>query len=171
MDLEALARDVGDLQREGFMQPQASARDGGEGDLVVEGGSRGKEPPDLLDTEDGGETVGGLRRHEREGVPVALEDRLREEADATGADAHGRWGKAIDVCAVPEGALQLSCRAAVGGCVVALREQADFPDIGRLGALALATEWQCSNPVVTQWGPKLAPFVSGRFVRVRRKTS
>src|SRR5712691_9371437 len=44
----------------------------------------------------------------------ALEDVLREEANATGADTHGSWGKAIDVFAVQEGVLQLLCRDAVG---------------------------------------------------------
>ena len=35
LDLEALAIDVGDLQRAGCMAPQSSAGDGGAGDLVV----------------------------------------------------------------------------------------------------------------------------------------
>ena len=35
-------------------------------------------------------------------MPITLEDVLREEADAAGAEAQGRWGKAIDVCAVQE---------------------------------------------------------------------
>ena len=59
-----------------------------------------QESLDLLHTEDGGEPVGGLRAKEREGVPVTLEDMLGEEADATVADAHGRWGEAIDVLPV-----------------------------------------------------------------------
>ena len=46
--------------------------------------------------------MGGLRAQEREGVPVALEDVLREEADATVAEAQGRWGEAVDVFAVQE---------------------------------------------------------------------
>ena len=66
--------------------------------------------------------VGGLRAHEREGVPVALEDRLREEAHATIADAHGRGGKAIDVVAVQEGALKFLCSNAVGCFVIELCE-------------------------------------------------
>ena len=57
MDLEALAIDVRDLQGEGFMEPEAQAIDGGEVDLIVQGGSGCKEPSDLLHTEDGGETV------------------------------------------------------------------------------------------------------------------
>ena len=51
---------------------------------------------------DRGEIVGGLRAQEREGVPVTLKDVLREEADATLTDAHGRGGDAIDICAVQE---------------------------------------------------------------------
>jgi hypothetical protein len=61
MNLEALAIDVRDLQGKGFMEPEAQAVDGGAGDLVVQGGGGGKEPPDLLHTEDGWQTVGGLR--------------------------------------------------------------------------------------------------------------
>jgi hypothetical protein len=49
------------LQVKGFMEPEAQAVDGGEVDLVVQGGGGGKEPPDLLHTEDGWKTVGGLR--------------------------------------------------------------------------------------------------------------
>ena len=38
MDLEARTIHVGDLQAEGCMEPEAQARDGGAGDLVVPGG-------------------------------------------------------------------------------------------------------------------------------------
>jgi len=85
--LEALAIDVSDLQGEGCMEPQPDAGDGGAGELVVPGGGGREEPPDLLHPEDGGETGGGVRAHEREGVPVALEDVLGEKAEATGAEA------------------------------------------------------------------------------------
>src|SRR5215475_7012210 len=112
MDLEALAIDVGDLQEEGFMEPESQAIDGGEVDLVVQGGSGCEEPPDLFDTEHGGETVGGLRAHERQGIPVTLEDVLIEEADTAVADAHGRGGEAIDVFAVQEVVLQFLFRDA-----------------------------------------------------------
>jgi len=39
-------------------------------------------------------------------VPVAREDVLREEADATVADAHGSWGEAVDIFPVQEGVLK-----------------------------------------------------------------
>jgi hypothetical protein len=104
--------------------------------------------------------VSGVRTQECEGVPVTLEDVLREEANATVAEAHGRWGEAVDVFAVQEVALQLLFRNAVGGCVGELREQADFPDIGLWGTLALAAEVQRSNHVLTQWGHERSPFVS-----------
>jgi hypothetical protein len=65
MDLETLAIAVRDLQKEGFMEPQSQAVNGGEIDLVVQGSGRREEPPDLLHTEDGGETVSGLCAHER----------------------------------------------------------------------------------------------------------
>jgi hypothetical protein len=114
MDLETLAIDVGDLKEEAFVEPEAQAIDGGEVRLVVEGGGRLQEPPDLLDTEDGGETVGGVRPNERQRGPVTLQDVLREEADAAGAEAHGRWGEAVDVFPVQKVVLQLLFRDAVG---------------------------------------------------------
>jgi len=139
-------------------EPEAQAVDGGEVDLVVQGGSGRKEPPDLLHTEDGGEPVGGLHAKAREGVPVALEDVLVEEADTAGADAHGRWGEAIDVFPVQEIALQLLFGDTVGGCVVALGQQADFPDIGCLSPFALATELESRNHLLTQGGHTMSFF-------------
>jgi len=107
MDLEALAIDGRDLEGEGFMQPQSQAVDGGEVDLVVQRCGGLEETPNFFNTEDGGEVVGGSSPNQRQGVPITLEDVLGEEADATVAEAHGRWGEAIDVCAVQEGVLQL----------------------------------------------------------------
>ena len=52
----------------------------------------------------------------------------------------------------------------LAGCYEKLGQQADFSDIGLLGALALATELQCSNHLLTQWGHEISPFVSGRIV-------
>ena len=159
MDREALAIDVRDLQGERCMEPQSSAVDGGEGDLSVQGGGGREGPPDLLHTEDGGETVGGVRAQEREGVPGALEDVLGEKADATGADAHGRWGEAVDVFPMQEGGLQLLFGEQGGRCVVALREQAYCTARGLLGTFSLATELQGGNHVLTQWGHEISPFV------------
>ena len=87
---------------------------------MVHGGGGREEPPDLLNTEDGWETVCGVRANEREGVPVALEDVLREEADATVADAHGSWGEAVDIFPVQEGVLKLLFGEQVGRFAMAL---------------------------------------------------
>jgi len=160
MDLEALAIEVRDLEGEGVREPEAQARDRGEGDLVVERGGGGQEPPAFFSTEPSREMVGGLRTQEGKDVPVTLEDGLREEADTARAEAHGRWGEAVDVFAVQEGALQRLCRDAVGGGVAERREQADFPDIGLLGTLALAAALSRSNHVLTQWGHERSPCVS-----------
>jgi hypothetical protein len=120
MDEEARAINVRDLEGEGFMEPEAQAVDGGEVDVVVQGGSGRKEPLDLLHTEDGGETVCSLRAQERQRVPVAFEDVLREEANTTVADAHGRWGEAVDIFAMQEIVLQLLFRDEIRGFVVEL---------------------------------------------------
>jgi hypothetical protein len=65
MALEALAIDVGTLKGESCMESESQARDGGAGALVVQGSGGREEPPDLLHTEDGWETGGGVRAHER----------------------------------------------------------------------------------------------------------
>ena len=158
MDLETWAIDVGGLQEEAFVEPEAPAIDGGEGRLVVEGGGGREEALDLLHTADGGEPVGGLHAQEREGVPVALEDVLVEETDAAVTDAHGRGGEAIDVFPVQDIALQLLFRDAVGGCVVELGQQADFPDLGCLRPFALATELESRNHLLTQGSHTMSFF-------------
>jgi hypothetical protein len=170
MDLETLASEVGDLKEEAFVEPEAQARDSGEVRLVVEGGGGREAPLDLLHTEDGGEPVCGLHAKEREGVPVALEDVLVEEADAAVTDAHGRGGEAIDVFPVQEIALQFLFGDAVGGFVVELGQQADFPDIGFLRPFALATELKRGNHLLTQGAHEISPFVR-RVVGLQRKTS
>ena len=136
----------------------------------MQGGSGRKEPPDLLYTEDGGETVGRLRAQERQRVPVALEDVLREEANTTVADTQGRWGEAVDIFAVQERSLELLFRDAVGGFVVELSQQADFTDRGFLSPFAFATEVEGRKHVLTQWAHEISPFVR-RVVCLRRKTS
>ena len=81
LGLEALAIAGRDLQGAGVVEPEAPARDGGTGRVVVAGGGGRAESRDLLHTEDGGEPVGGVHAQEREGVPVAPEDVLGEEAE------------------------------------------------------------------------------------------
>ena len=152
LDLEALPVNSGDLQGEGFMESEAQALDGGEGDLVRYGGSRLEDTPDFLHTEDRGEMGGGLRAQERQGGPVTLQDVLREEADAAGAEAHGRRGEAIDVFPVQEVTLQLLFGNAVGGCMGELGEQADFTNRRFLRPFTLAAELESRDHVLTQWG-------------------
>jgi len=170
MDLKAVPVNIGDLQGQSFMEPESQAIDGGEVDLVVQGGSGRQEALDLLHTEHGGETVRDLRANEREGVPIAFEDVLIEEADATVADTHGGWGEAVDVFPVQEVALQFLFGDAVGGFVVELGQQADFSDIGYLRPFAFAAEVERRDHLLTQWAHVVSPFVR-RVVDVRRKTS
>jgi hypothetical protein len=160
LDLEALAIDVGDLEAEGVMEPEAQARDGGAGDLGVHRGGRLEEPPARRHTADGGEPVGGWRTEEGAGVPVACEDVLREEAEAPGAETHRRGGEAVDMLPVQEGVLEFWFRDAVGGCGGELSQQTDFPDRGGLSPFALATEWESRNHVLTQWGHERSPSLS-----------
>src|SRR5262249_20202973 len=132
MDLEALAVNIGDLQVQGCMEPEAQAIDGGAGDLIMPGGRHLEDTADLFHTEDGGETVGGVCAQERQRGPVACEDVLREEAEAAGADAQRGWGEAIDIFAVQEGSLEFPFRDAVRGLVAELSQEADFTDRGCL---------------------------------------
>jgi hypothetical protein len=170
MDLEARAIAVGDLQREGFMKPESQAINGGAGGVIVEGGGRLQESLDLLPTEDGGEAVGGVRTQERERGPVALEHMLREEADATVADAHGGWGEAVGVFPVQEGVLQFLFGDAVGGFVGELGQQVDVSDRGFLRPFAFAAEVERREHLLTQGAHAISPFVR-RVVDWRRKTS
>jgi hypothetical protein len=170
-DLKTGAIDVGDLQEGGFVESESQAIDGREGDVVVQGGSGRQEALDLLHTEDGGEPVGGVRTQEREGVPVALENVRREEAEPPGAEAQGRRGQTSDIFPVEEVALEFLCRDAVGGGMGALSQEADFPDRRCLSPFALATEVESRNHVLTQWGHEISPFVSEWVIRLRRKTS
>ncbi len=103
-------------------------------------------------------------------MPVAREDVLREEADATGADTHGRWGEAINVFAVQEGVLQLLFGEQVGRFAIELSQQAYFTARGFLSPFAFATELEGRNHLLTQWAHEISPFVR-RVVRLRRKTS
>ena len=100
MDLETLAIDVGDLRGEGVMEPESSTIDSSEVDLIVSGGGSLEQASNLFNTEDGREPMFGWRTNEPQGVPVVREDMLVEEADTTVTDAHGSWGKAIDVFAM-----------------------------------------------------------------------
>jgi hypothetical protein len=159
-DLEALPINVRDLEGEGFMEPEAQARDGSAGDVIVQGG-RGREAlPDFLHTQNGGETVCALRAHARQGVPVALADVLREEAETAVADTHGRGGEAIDVFPVPEGGLECLFRNEVGGFVVELSQQTDCTDRGFLRPFALATALESRKHLLTQWGHEMSPCMS-----------
>ena len=92
-------------------------------------------------------------------MPVAREDVLIEEADATGADAHGRGGEAVDVFPVQEVVLQLLFGEQVGRFALELSQQAYCTDRGLLGTLTLATELKRSDHVLTQWGHAISPFV------------
>ena len=113
----------------------------------------------------------GVRTNERQGVPVVLEDMLGEEAETTGTDAHGSWGKAIDVFAREDRALTLRFCYPIWRVAVELREEAHLADRGLLGALALAAELKCSNHALTPWGHERSPFGSEGMMRLGRKTS
>ena len=102
----------------------------------------------------------GLRTNEREGMPIALEDVLIEETDATIADAHGRWRETINALPVQQVVLKLLFGDAVRGFVIELREKMNFTDIGLLGPLCLATQLKRSQHLLTQWGHERSPFLS-----------
>jgi hypothetical protein len=103
-------------------------------------------------------------------MPIAFEDVLIEEADAAVADAHGRWGEAIDIFPVQEIALKLLFREQGGRFAVELSQQAYLTDVGFLRSFAFATELESCNHLLTQWAHETSPFVR-RVVRLRRKTS
>ena len=97
-------------------------------------------------------------------MPVAMEDVLIEEADATVADAQGGRGETIDIFSMQEGGPKFFFGDAVWRFTIELSQQTYLTDRGLLGAFALATELQRGNHVLTQWGHEMSPFVSGRGV-------
>jgi hypothetical protein len=163
-------RNGGDLEEEACVEPEAQTIHGGEGGVRVEGGGRLQASLDRLHTEDGREPVGGVCTQECACGPGTLADVRREEAEATGAEAHGRGGQAIDVLPVQDRALQLLCGEAVGGGVGALRQQADCSDRGCVRPCALAAEVERRDHGLTQGAHGVSPF-GRRGVEVRRKTS
>ena len=107
----------------------------------------------------------------RQGMPIALKDMLVEKPHAAVADTHGRRSKVVNVLSVQEVVRKLGFGDQVWGFAIELREQADFPDISLLSSFAFATELKRGNHLLTKWGHEISPFVSGRAVCVRRKTS
>src|SRR5437763_13901085 len=100
MHLETRAIEVGDLQGEGFLEPESEAIDRGEVDLVVARGGGRQEAPDLLKTPHSGETLCIGRAAAWGGVPVALGDVWRGGADRTGGERHGGGGRNVRELAV-----------------------------------------------------------------------
>ena len=92
--------------------------------------------------------------------PFALEDVLREEADATGAEAHGGGGEAVNIFSMQEGGLKLLCGEQGGRCAIQLRQQAHLADRRLLRAFTLATQLKSGDHVLAQWGHPMSPFVT-----------
>jgi hypothetical protein len=121
MDEHPLSVDSGNLQGERCVAPETQGGDGGAGDLIGRGGGGVEESPDCFNTAHRWESACGVGADEREGMPVALQDRLGAEREATGTETPGSRGEVIDVLAGQEGVLRLGCGAAVRGCAKALR--------------------------------------------------
>ena len=143
--------DVRDLEAEGVMEPEAQR------EMVVQepwlckgvAALRSRRTSSTLRTA-GRRCVVCARMSA--GCASRVGGRVERRSGCHGSRDAWTRGKAVDVFAGQEGALQLLCREAVGGLVVERREQADFTDIGLLGTLALAAELQRSNQVLAQWG-------------------
>jgi hypothetical protein len=160
MALATLTVNVGTLQGEGFMKPEAQAIDGGKVNLMVQRWGRLEKPPALRDTEHGRKAVCGLSPNERQGGPVTLEDMQREASDAPGAEAHGSRSEVIAILSVQAGGLKLGGGEKRRRFAQELREQAALTDGGWLGTFALATELESRTHLLTQWGHERSPFVS-----------
>jgi hypothetical protein len=160
VDHVARALDIAHLKGPRFLEAQPTAVDGGEGDAIGQGSGGMEETVHFFQAEESWEAVCRLGSHELEGLPVAPKDMVGEEADATGADAHGSWGEAIDVCAVQAGGLELLFRDHVRRFAIELGQQTDLTDRGFLSPLALATELKRGNHLLTQGGHEISPFLS-----------
>ena len=74
--------DIGDLEMLRFLEPQPTGVDRGQEGMVVRRAHAGEESSDLVSGEDDGEFMLAPGVDEGEGVPLALEDVLEEEAQA-----------------------------------------------------------------------------------------
>jgi hypothetical protein len=153
-----------------FVPAPPTAGDGGAGDALGEGSGRVEETVHLFQAEASRESVFGLCAHEVEGLPVAFKDVVGEAAESTGAEAHGAWSEAVAMLAVSDLVLPCLCREKARRLAGALSQQAYRTDRALLRALALATELERRDHVLTQRGHEIAPFVR-RVVCLRRKTS
>ena len=160
VDHVARALDITHLTVQSFVPAQPTAGDGGAGDAIVQGGGGMEETAHLFQAEESRESVCRLGSNEVEGLPVAPKDVVGEEAEATRADAHGRWGEAIDVFSVQAGGLEILFGDDVRRCARELSQQTDLTDRGCLSTFALATELKRGHHVLTQGGHELSPFLS-----------
>jgi len=109
VDQESVAVEVRKVEKESVVPSESHARDGGAVHTVGQGGGHAEQATHFWHTADGWEPVGGLRSHEVEDLPIALQNVEGEEADAAGADAHGGWRELIDVWAMQNVLLELGC--------------------------------------------------------------
>lgn len=126
----------------------------------------GEDRAHLLAGEHHGEALLAVGADEAEGVPVAAQHVLEEEADPAVADAKGGGGPLVDVSPVEEVVLELGLGDLVGGLGVELNQHAHGAGVGILGALALAVELEGldgllvpvghhgGSPVVTDQSPR-----------------
>ena len=116
---------------------------------MVQGSGGMEETGHCFQAQESWEAVCRRGSHEVEGLPVALKDMVGEEAEAPGAEAHGRWGEASTVFSVQDVGRKLLCGDHVGRLAVELRQQAYLTDRGLLGTLPLATALKRSDHVLT----------------------
>jgi hypothetical protein len=79
-----------------------------------QGCGRLEETPDLLDTEDRGQTVCGLSANQGPDMPVALEDMVGDKPNAPVPDTHGVGGEVLDMFSGQEVLLTFRVRDALG---------------------------------------------------------
>jgi hypothetical protein len=113
VDHEALAVDVRHWEKESCVQSESQARDGGKVHTVMQGWGHAEQATHFLHTEESWEPVCGLRSHEVEELPSALQNVEGEEAEAAVADAYGGWCELIDVFAMQNVVLELGFGDAV----------------------------------------------------------
>jgi hypothetical protein len=102
VDVEHVARASAIAHRKGpsFVPAQPTARDGGAGDAMGQGGGGVEETVHLFQAEESWEAGGGLGAHEGEGLPGAPRDVVGEASDGAGAEAQGAGSASVHMLAV-----------------------------------------------------------------------
>ena len=97
MNHHSVLVDVGYLQMQALMKPEATGIDSSQVGIIMEGFNTPQDLVNFVFTEHGRESMFGLGFEDIEDMPVVFKDIGVEETDAAIADAHGVWSPPVNI--------------------------------------------------------------------------